>query len=62
MTQKSKKKARREAVEKWSDTPSPNPRYRGATPAIVGRALLGYRPVTPPEKVPDDSPAVKTGM
>ena len=27
-------------VEEWQDTPSPNPRYRGATPADVGRALI----------------------
>lgn len=54
--------ARRKAVEEWENTPSPNPRYRGATPAFVGRALLGYRPVTPPEKVPEDAPPVKTGM
>ena len=26
--------------DKWQDTPSANPRYRGATPADVGRALL----------------------
>ena len=55
-------KARRKAVEKWSSTPSPNPRYQGVTPAMVGRALLGHQPVTPPEKVPEDPPAVKTGM
>ncbi len=55
-------KARREAVEKWANTPAVNPRYKGATPAMVGRALLGYRPVTPPEKVTEDGPPVKTGV
>ncbi len=29
-----------ETVRKWQDTPSPNPRYKGATPADVGQALL----------------------
>ena len=33
-------KKRRKAVKDWQDTPSPNPRYKGATPADVGRALL----------------------
>ena len=26
--------------QQWQDTPSANPRYKGATPADVGRALL----------------------
>jgi len=54
--------ARRKAVEKWANTASPNPRYRGATPAMVGRALLGYRPVTPSEKVIDADSSVKTSV
>ena len=33
-------KSRKAAVRKWSATPSPNPRYKGATPGDVGRALL----------------------
>ena len=28
------------AVREWSNTPSVNPRYKGATPAELGRALL----------------------
>ena len=39
-TKKPTEKARKEAVEKWSNTPAENPRYRGATPSDVGRALL----------------------
>ncbi len=35
--------ARKRAVREWEDTPSPNPRYQGATPADVGRALLGKK-------------------
>ena len=34
-----------EALRKWSNTPSVNPRYKGATPADVARALLGKKPV-----------------
>ena len=43
MTEKRKayKKERKAAVKKWSDTPAENPRYEGATPSEVGRALLG---------------------
>ena len=33
-----------EALRKWSNTPSVNPRYKGATPADVARALLGKKP------------------
>ena len=29
-----------ETVRKWQDTPSSNTRYKGATPADVGLALL----------------------
>ena len=45
MTKKPTEKARKAAVEKWSATPSENPRYRGATPSDVGRVLLGKKPV-----------------
>lgn len=31
---------RKEALRKWARTPSPNPRYKGATPADIARALL----------------------
>ena len=31
---------RREAVDEWGRTPAANPRYKGATPNEVGRALL----------------------
>ena len=37
-------KARKAAVRKWSATPTENPRYMGATPADVGRALLRRGP------------------
>ena len=40
MTKKPTEKARKAAVQKYSKTPSPNPRYKGATPGDVGRALL----------------------
>ena len=35
-----------EPLRKWSETPSPNPRYMGATPVNVARALLGKKLVT----------------
>ena len=44
MTKKPTEKARKAAVRKWSATPTPNPRYRGATPSDVGRVLLGKKP------------------
>ena len=47
MTKKPTEKARKAAVRKWSATPTPNPRYRGATPSDVGRALLGKRSTSP---------------
>lgn len=31
---------KKRTVQEWQDTPSPNPRYKGATPADVARALL----------------------
>ena len=49
-----------EAVREWSTTPSPNPRYKGATPADVARALL-KRPVChTPEKLASDPPPVNS--
>ncbi|MCY3809106.1 MAG: hypothetical protein OXG58_06755 [Gemmatimonadetes bacterium] len=44
----------RKAVEEWAETPARNPFYRGATPAVVGRALLGCRPAPPAKKVAED--------
>ena len=51
-----------EAVRKWSNTPSPNPRYKGATPADMARALLGKKPVCHSEKVSEDDASVKTSI
>lgn len=34
-----------EFLREWSETPSVNPRYKGATPADVARALLDKKPV-----------------
>ena len=53
---------RKEAIREWANTPAKNPRYRGATPVEVGRALLGYRPVTPARKVAEDKPPVKPSV
>ena len=50
---------RREAVREWTDTPSENPRYKGATPGDVGRALLGKH--TTPEGR-GDGPPVKSDV
>ena len=52
---------RRKAIREWANRPSVNPRYRGATPAEAGRALLGYRPVTPAQKAAKPEPPVKPG-
>ena len=59
MTRRRKKpteKARQRAVKEWEDTPSPNPRYEGATPAQVGRALL-RKPACHAEKKDGDQQA-----
>lgn len=53
---------RRKAIREWANRPSVNPRYGGATPAEVGRALLGYRPVTPARKIAEPEPPVKSGV
>lgn len=38
-TQKLTEEERRALVERWANTPSPNPRYRGLTPQEVARAM-----------------------
>ena len=48
-TKKPTEKVRRAAVRKFSNTPSENPRYKGATPADVGRALLKLSRKNAPE-------------
>ena len=57
-----KERARRKAVREYENTPSVNPFYKGATPADVGRALLGKKPVRHAEKVAGNDPAVKSGV
>ena len=42
--------------QQWQDSPSPNPRYKGATPADVGRALL-RKPVRHAEKKVSATPS-----
>ena len=57
-----KKPLRKRSTEReWSNTPSVNPRYKGATPADVARALLG-KPVCHPAKVADDTAVVKPNV
>ena len=46
-----------EAVRKWQETPSENPRYKGATPADVGRALL--RKSAQKEEPTESPPTIK---
>lgn len=53
---------RKAAVRRWSNTPAVNPRYRGATPADMVRALRGEKPVCHAEKVATGQPPVKTGL
>ncbi len=45
-------------LREWSETPSVNPRYKGATPADVARALLDKKPVADEKK---RGPIVKSG-
>ena len=52
--------SRKAAVRKWSATPTENPRYRGATPVDVGRALLGKPVRHTTGKVAGNGPAVKS--
>ncbi len=48
--------------QQWQDSPSPNPRYKGATPADVGRALL-RKPAHHADKKLGESPqSVKTNV
>ena len=60
--QKPTEQQRKAAVRKWSNTPSPNPRYMGATPGDVARALLGKRPVRHAGEIDETDPTVKTGI
>ena len=55
-------KVRKAAVRKYSDTPSPNPRYKGATPADLGRALLGKPVRHTTGMVAEDESPVKSGV
>lgn len=49
-----------DALREWSTTPSVNPRYKGATPTDVARALL-KRPVChTPEELATDPPPVNS--
>ena len=61
MTEKRKlyKKERKAAVHEWTDTPAENPRYKGATPGDVDRALLGKH-TTPKDR--EDGTSVKLGI
>ena len=60
--QKPTEQQRKAAVREWSNTPSPNPRYRGATPGDVARALLGKKPVRRDAESDENDPAVKTDI
>ena len=40
----------------WADTPAVNPRYKGATPRDVARALLQKPACHTPEKVSVETP------
>ncbi len=60
-SRKPTEKERHAAVEEWSTTPSPNPRYQGATPADVGRALL-RKPTCHAGKIDNLSPFVKSDV
>ena len=62
MTKKPTEKARKAAVEKWSNTPAENPRYEDMTPGQMGHALLGKPVCHTVEKVSDPDPAVKSGV
>ena len=53
---------RQAAVRRYSNTPAVNPRYKGATPADMVRALRGEKPVCHADKVPAGQPSVKTGL
>lgn len=53
---------RKAAVRRWSNTPAVNPRYKGATPADMVRALRGEKPVCHAEKVANTPAPVKTAL
>ena len=44
--------AKRALTEKWENTPSPNPRFRGLTPREVARALVKRPPAIDREEKP----------
>ena len=47
-------------MRRWENTPSPNLRYNGATPAQVGRALLRKGLVDQPVEPEGDDGGVKS--
>ena len=52
-----------ERIQKWTVTPSVNPRYRGASPMDVARALVGKPPVkAAPLTDEDGEAAVKSAI
>lgn len=51
-----------EALREWSETPSPNPRYKGATPADMVRALRGERPPRPASRPEPETRPVRTTL
>lgn len=54
--------ARQRAVREWQDAPAVNPRYQGATPAQVGRALLRRPARHATENNDEGEPAVKSSV
>ena len=55
-------KDRRQAVETWQNTPSANSRYKGATPADIGRALLRKPARHADKNIAVDSRPVKSNV
>ncbi len=51
-----------ESLRRWSNTPSVNPRYKGATPADMVRALRGKKAIRHAEKASADVRPVKTAL
>lgn len=51
-----------ERIRRWSEAPAVNPRYRGATPMDVARALVGKRPEHPAEDPSRDPEPVKSDV
>ena len=62
MSKKPSEDARKAAIRRYSNTPAVNPRYKGATPADMVRALRGEKPVCHAEKPADAPAAVKTDL